>query len=482
MERRLTGSAELDVILGGGLLPGSLVVIGGAPGTGKTILGHQLCFASATTKHPAIYYTTLSEPHTKLIRHLSSFGFFDAAKLGTAVRMQNLTGLIDGSLRQVTDEIARNAFEAKPSVIVIDSAKALHQAVPGETFRQVVYDLASRVAHTEAVLVLIGEYTPDDVARAPEFAVADTIVTLSNEGFGGVLDGRTLHVVKMRGSDYLSGAHAFRLNSAGFQIFPRIESMLPPSAIPGTGRLSSGVAGLDQMMSGGAPASSVTLVAGPSGSGKTAVAISFLAEGIAKGERCVFVALEESTEQVVLKARGFGWDLRPALDSGLLQIVERQPVELGLDEIGAAVIAAASDGPARRVVIDSMAELEQAAHGSSRFGGYLWTLLGRLRGVGATTFVTSETAAFFGPAFELARGLSFVVDNVILLRYTELESDIRRAMAIVKMRDSDHNKSLVEFEIGASGVTVKSKFAGLSGVLSGNPARAEARFKEFFDK
>lgn len=482
MERRSTGNAELDTILGGGLLPGSLVVLGGAPGTGKTILGHQLCFAAATAEHPAIYYSTLSEPHTKMVQHLSSFGFFDEAKLGTVVQMQNLTGLINGSLQQVTDEITRKAFESQPSVIVIDSARALHETVPGEAFREVVYDLASKVAHTNAVLVLIGEYTDDDIARAPEFAVADAIVTLSNDGAGGVLDTRTLRVAKMRGSEYLDGRHSFRLNSEGFQIFPRLEATLPPSATPGTGRLSTGVAGLDGMMNGGVPASSVTLVAGPSGSGKTAVAISFLADGIAKGERSVFVALEESTEQVVSKALGFGWDLRPALDQGLLQIVERQPVELGLDEIGAAITAAASVGPARRVVIDSMAELEQASHGSRRFGGYLWTLLGRLRGVGATTFVTSETAAFFGPAFELARGLSFVVDNVILLRYTELESDIRRALAIVKMRDSDHTKSLVEFEIGSSGITVMGKFAGLSGVLSGTPSRAEARFQEFFDK
>lgn len=481
MDRLPTGNAELDRILGGGLLPGSLVVLAGAPGTGKTILAQQFCFANASADRPAIYYTTMSEPHEKMIRHLSSFGFFDKDKLGSTVRMQNLASLLDGSLGRVTDEIVRQAFATQPSIVVVDSAKSLHEAVPTEDFRQVVYDLASKVSHTEAVLVFVGEYTPDDVAHAPEFAVADTIITLTNEG-AGALDERTLRVAKMRGSDYLTGKHAFRLDASGFQIYPRIESTVSPSVPHRAGRLSTGVKGLDEMMGGGAPVGSVSLVAGPSGAGKTVVSVSFLAEGIARGERCLFVALEESGEQVVAKARAFGWDLEPALASGQLEILHRQPVELGLDATGAAIRAAVADGPKIRVVIDSMGELEHAARGANRFADYLWALLSGIRAAGATTFVTSETAAFFGPAFELARGLSFVVDNIILLRYTEVESDIRRAMTIVKMRDSDHTKSLVEFEIGPKGVVVKGKFAGLSGVLSGSPSRTEEKFKEFFNR
>jgi circadian clock protein KaiC len=481
MERLSTGNADLDRILGGGLMPGSLVVLAGAPGTGKTILAQQMCFRNASPEHPAIYYTTMSEPHTKMIRHLSSFDFFDTEKLGTDLQMQNLAALVNGDLSLIVDEVVREAFASSPSIVVIDSAKSLHDAARNVDFRQVVHDLAAKVSHTDAVLVLVGEYSTTDIAMQPEFAVADVIITLGNDPVGA-FDERSLRVVKMRGSDYLSGVHAFRLDGAGFRIFPRVESILPPPAEFQPDRVSTGIAGLDEMMKGGPNRGAVALVPGPSGAGKTVLAISFLVEGIARGERCLFVALEESASQVITKARGFGWDLHPAIATGQLTILERQPVELGLDAVGSAILGAVADGPVSRVVIDSMGELEHAARGASRFADYLWSLLGHIRGHGATVLVTSETSAFFGPAFELVRGLSYIVDDVVLLRYTEVDGDIRRALAVVKMRGSDHTKSLVEFEIGPKGIVVKGKFAGLSGVLTGTPSRAEERFKEFFNK
>ncbi|HEV2593366.1 MAG TPA: ATPase domain-containing protein, partial [Gaiellaceae bacterium] len=77
MQRLSTGDAGLDDVLGGGLPTGSLIVLGGPPGSGKTILAQQICFANATSEHKALYYTTWSEPHDKMVRHLEPFVFFD---------------------------------------------------------------------------------------------------------------------------------------------------------------------------------------------------------------------------------------------------------------------------------------------------------------------------------------------------------------------------------------------------------------------
>lgn len=483
MERLRTGSAELDAILGGGLPAGSLVILAGAPGTGKTILAQQACFANATPEHPAIYYTTQSEPHSKLIRHLDSFRFFDRESLGTRVEFQHLA-LLSGrgsQIEAVAHEVVRKAFEAQPCVVVIDSSRALHQVVPEGELRQVVYDMASRVGHTDAVLVLVGEYGDEDVERAPEFAVADVIIWLANEG-EAEFDRRWLRVLKVRGSDYLAGRHPFRIAEEGVAVLPRLEAAPPPSAVVGEGRLSTGIEALDDMTRGGLPARSVTLVAGPSGSGKTVLSLQFLVSGLARGESGIFLSLQESAEQLVSKARAFGWDLEPPLASGLFRILHVQPVEMGLDALASAVRSALGAAPATRVVVEGMAELEHAARGSGRLPDYMWSFLGMLRAAGATTVITSETTAFFGPSFELARGLSFIMDNAILLRYTELESEIRRALAVVKMRDSDHVKSLVEFEIGGRGVEIKQKFAGVAGVLTGVPVRTEERFREFFGR
>jgi circadian clock protein KaiC len=482
MDRVRTGNEPLDRILGGGIPSGSLLVLAGAPGTGKTILAQQVCFANGTEDNRAIYYTTLSEPHSKMVRHLDGFDFFDRKKLGVTVELNHLSTVAqEGDLAKAVSEVVRHSFDVSPSVVVIDSTKALHEAMEQpEHFRAIVYDLASRIAHTNSVLIFVGEYSLTDIATAPEFAVADAIIYMSNES-EGVLDQRLLRVVKLRGSNYLSGTHTFTIETRGLTVYPRQESSVPRSAPVGEKRVATGVPGLDEMIGGGIPETSVSLIAGPSGGGKTVVGLHFIAEGLRTGDKCLYVSFQESAAQLLGKAHAFGWNFKDAVADGSLVIHHFEPVELSLDRVAAEIIALADAG-AKRVVIDSMGELEHAAHGSARFPDYLWALMSGLRARGVTALVTSETAAFFGPAFELARGLSFVVDNVILLRYTELESEIRRALAVVKMRESDHVKSLVEFEIGAKGASVKGKFTGMAGVMTGTPVRTEEKFREFFNR
>lgn len=481
MNRVTTGVPELDVVLRGGFMPGSLVVLAGAPGSGKTILAQQICFANAQPDAKAIYYTTLSEPHSKLVDHLEGFAFFDPGAIGKSVEFRHLAALGNGSgptMDDVTEEVVRQAFEHRPAVIVIDSSKALHET-EGPLFRKAVYELASRVAHTEALLLLVGEYEMEDIRSAAEFAVADAIIYMANES-AGQTDRRWLRVSKLRGSDYLTGRHTFLIGSSGITVFPRPESTLSPPRTESVGRLSSGFTGLDEMMQGGIPRTSVTLVAGPSGAGKTVIGLQYLVEGLNRGESCLYVSFQESERQLIDKARLFGWGLGDAVASGKLVVRHVQPVELGLDVVAAEVREAAATSGATRVVIDSIAELEHSAT-EHRFSDYLWSLVGHLRHGGATTLLTSETSAFFGPAFELAHGLSYIADNVVLLRYTEIESEIHRALVVVKMRESDHTKSLVEFEITNRGAQVKGKFSGVMGVLSGNPTPTE-RFKEFFGR
>ena len=113
MGRVRTGIPDLDLILGGGLEPGSLVIVAGAPGTGKTILAQQICFANATPEHKALYYTTLSEPHSKLVRHLEPFEFFKPAALGRSVDFIHLGELVQEAgtegLEPVVSEVGRRS-------------------------------------------------------------------------------------------------------------------------------------------------------------------------------------------------------------------------------------------------------------------------------------------------------------------------------------------------------------------------------------
>src|SRR5581483_1809595 len=302
VNRLQTGIDELDLILGGGIPTGSLLVIGGPPGTGKTILANQICFANASQERQALYYTTLSEPHAKLIRFLDSFSFYDENALGRSLEIIHLPipEQSDG-LASLADEIARKSFEARPALVVIDSSKTLHDFAGSEQVRQIVYDLASKVGHTDAVLLLVGEYTPEDAERLPEFAVADGIVYLGNE-LRDAFDRRTLRVRKMRGSAYLGGQHSIRIGADGVEVFARLEALAPQEKVAPRGRVSSGVPALDKMLGGGLPGRSATLIAGPSGSGKTLLSLHFINEGIRKGERCHYVSFREDPEQLLRKA------------------------------------------------------------------------------------------------------------------------------------------------------------------------------------
>jgi len=189
-----------------------------------------------------------------------------------------------------------------------------------------------------------------------------------------------------------------------------------------------------------------------------------------RGERSLYLSFQQSPEQLIARGEAFGWPFGEAAASGLLQIRHLEPVEISLDLVGAELRRAAFDEQrVERIVVDSLAELEPAARGTSRFPDYLAALTGLFASVGATTLMTSETTAFFGPSFELSHGLAFVADNVILFRYAELDSEVRRALAIIKVRDGAHNRDIVEVGVGKTGLTVRRKFAGLTGSLGGTP-------------
>jgi circadian clock protein KaiC len=232
MMRMTTGVAGLDVVLGGGLEPGSVTVLAGAPGAGKTILAQQMCFANATTEHKAVYYTTLSEPHSKLVRHLEQFDFFTPEALGPRVEYLHLGDLIrddrPGRMEPLVDEVARKTMDEQPVVVVIDSAKALRDFTGDRELRMAFYDLTSRLAHTDAALLLIGEYTPAEMAADVEFALADTIIQLTYEPREPI-DRRWLRVLKMRGTNHLEGKHTFRIGPGGFEVSPASRPSSPAS-------------------------------------------------------------------------------------------------------------------------------------------------------------------------------------------------------------------------------------------------------------
>jgi circadian clock protein KaiC len=476
MKRLETGIRELDLVLGGGIPVGSLVVFAGGPGTGKTILAQQICFGAATTEQQAVYYTTLAEPHAKLIRYLEAFDFFDEAGVGERVEFVSLADLLleeegkDGDpLGPMISEIVRICFERKPSLIVIDSGKALRDFVEEGALRKVIYDLAGKVAHSDSVVLFLGEYAPEEIEGSPEFSLADGIVYLANEAHEPV-DRRWLRVTKLRGAKHLGGKHSVTIDHTGVNVSARLESLAPGAFRLENGRIGSGIPGLDEMIGGGIPAGDSTALLGPSGSGKTIAALQFVAQGLTAGERCLIVSFQEDGDQLAKKADSFGIDLASARDSGQLSVYHVPQGNLDLDVLGANVRAEIADGSIRRIAIDSLAELVFAAREAERFPAYARTLLGFMRAAGATSLITSEIATL-GPLTATLGGLSFLFHNVVLFRYLEMESEIRHAVNVLKMRDSNHEKGVRQYVIDGNGVSVGDTLQGLTGLLGWSALR-----------
>jgi circadian clock protein KaiC len=469
--QRTSGDTGLDLVTGGGLPAGALAILAGPPGSGKTILAQQICFANATPERKALYYTTWSEPHDKLVRHLEPFAFFDLDSLGDRVEFVHLAELIAGQeadgFRTAADEIVRQSFATRPSIIVIDSSKALHDVIDPGGFRRAIYDLASRISHTDAVLILVGEYSGAETRSQPEFAVADAIIQLENEPHGPV-DRRWLRVLKLRGAESLAGRHSFQINGRGIEVFPRFETTLPRLVPTLDSRAPFGLDRLDSAIGGGIPRGDSTLLVGPSGVGKTLLALRFIAAGLEAGERCLHVSFQETEAQVREKVAAAGWDWT-GIGTEQLVIHHIAPVELDLDEVGALIRRELAQGDFKRVVVDSLAELTFAARQTERLPGYVWALGGSVRAAGGTTLFTNEMAAL-GQGAALG-GLSFIFNNVYFLRYIEAESELRRGLNILKMRQSEHAKGLLEFEIDANGLTFGDQVEGVSGLLGWSALR-----------
>ena len=314
--------------------------------------------------------------------------------------------------------------------------------------------------------LLVGEYSSKDISGLSEFAVADGIIELVLQKHG-VRDARYLRVVKQRGSDFFGGEHAFRITSAGLKLFPRLTT--PPSHISYelvAERMKTGVSLLDDMVAEGFWRGSATAVFGPPGCGKTLLGLHYIFKGIEVGEKAIIATLQENPTQLQRIVSGFGWDLQEAIDDGMLELLYVSPVDLYIDEFMDTISRHAARDDVRRVMIDSLNDLELAAPDPGRFRDYIYALVQTLATQGISTYMTNEVRDLFATSVRTEFGISHMSDNVVLLHYVRRESEVRRAISILKTRASDHDSRIRQFTISSDGIRIGEPFSDGTGFPS----------------
>ena len=458
-----TGVRGLDEILGGGLPEFSFNIIAGTPGCGKTTLAHQIMFANATPQKPSLYFTVLGEPPLKMLRYQQQYTFFDSAKLGKVVRFINLSQVVldkdlDGVLREIIQEVQKS----NPSIVVVDSFRNVaHKSLAvasGSDLQSFVQKLALFLTSWQATTFLIGEYSEMELRNNPAFTVADGLFWLTqNVERNSVV--RKLQVIKSRGHRSVPGLHTTRITDDGLQAFSRTLGLAGKKGQPAKRRLLSiGIPELDRMMGGGILEGDSVLVSGPSGTGKSALATQFLAEGLRQGEAGIAAIFEERPEGYAARAATFGLDLETPQKSGQLEILYLRPLDLSVDETMQEILDAVKKINAKRLVIDSLVGFEMALAPSFRadFRESLYRMIAALTGAGVTIFTTVEVEDTFA-AMPLSRyAVSFLTDDIIRLRYVEIEGQLRKVIVVVKMRGNNHSKDIREYVISDKGVVLIS--------------------------
>jgi circadian clock protein KaiC len=477
-----TGVPGLDDILGGGLPEFSFNIIAGAPGCGKTTLAHQFIFANATPERPALYFTVLGEPALKMLRYQQQYAFFDPSKLNHSVRFINLSQvLLDQGLAGILAEITKQVAAANPSIVVVDSFRTVvRRVLENEVQIQgFVQELGLLLTSWEATTFLIGEYVESELRDNPIFTVADGLFWLyQNVERNSVV--RKLQIMKLRGQNSVPGLHTFRITDAGLQAFSRTLGLAGrKKKRPGAKRLSLGTPELDEMMGGGVPEGDSLLIAGSSGTGKSLLATQFIAAGIREGQPGIVAVFEERPEEYAARAESFGLDLNTPIEAGSLKVIYLRPLDLSVDETMQEILDAIKTMGAKRLVIDSLAGFEMALAPGFRtdFRESLYRMIYSLTGIGVTILSTVEMEESFTELLFSTYSISFLTDDIIRLRYVEIEGELRKVLMVVKMRRGAHSRDIRGYEITPKGVVVGERLTGYDHLITGIPRRANGRVK-----
>lgn len=464
-----TGVPGLDEVLGRGLQRGGLYAVEGPTGVGKTILASQMAFHQVARGDTVVYVTLVAESHAKWVDQIAGLRFFDRAAFPDAFLLVSGYGaLTEGGLDGLLSLLGGMLAQRRPGFVVIEGFQNLRYFNAGQLeVVRFVHRLNALVSTIGCTTLLVSMAT-DDADGRPEHGVIDGLLRMRMHAFG-TRRTREIEVVKLRNGPQLAGEHALTLNEHGIRVYPRLEALSRRAEAPGVSAANAGfgIAGLDAMLEGGLRIGTTALLLGAPGTGKTLLGLKFLESGLRQGEPALHFGFYESPERLLAKAQRVGIDLRQAAEDGALRLVWQAPLEQLLDRMGYEMPEAVRAQGTRRLFIDGVDGLINAANRPERVTRYMAALAAELRALGVMTLMTEEMPVFDQRIDSQSVQASAIIDSVIVLRYVEIESRVSRLVSVLKTHDSGYDPAIREFFIRAEGIEVGEAFVRAEGMLTG---------------
>ncbi|WP_322820804.1 ATPase domain-containing protein [Chloroflexus sp.] len=470
-QRLATGIPGLDEICGGGLVPRYAYLVRGGPGTGKTTLGLHFLAAGAASGETTLFIS-LEETESKIRRNAAQVGInlnqvhildlSPSSDFFANTEIYDIFSPAEVEREPITRQIVETVQRLQPTRVFLDPITQFRYLTPDIfQFRKQVISFLRFLAEQRTTVIFSAENSaafPDDDLQY----IADGIISLELTNTG-----RYLTVSKMRGSSFVSGRHAMRLTAQGLQVFPRI---IPAPLVAGHAftLIPSGVPELDELLNGGVERGTITLVTGPSGVGKTTLGFQFMKEAASRGERSMVFSFEEEIEIMQQRCESVNIPVRAMQQQQLLRIEKIEPLQYNPAEFAQHVRHFIEQKQIKVVMIDSVTGYRLCMHGEDLIS-QLHALSKYLQSRGVTVFLIMDTTDIVGDFKVTEIGASYLGDNIIFLRFLEIEGELRKAIGVLKKRLGDFEKTLREFTISRYGIKVGKPLTNLRGILSGMP-------------
>jgi circadian clock protein KaiC len=478
VEKLKTGIIGFDSVANGGLPKGRTTLVAGTAGSAKTVFAAQFLLRGITEADEGGVFVTFEEPPDDIRKNLLSFGWdITAHEAAGKWAFVDVSPHADDQAMVVGDydlgallaRIEHAINKVGATRVSVDSLGAIFGKFQQQQIvRRELLRLAMALKRIGVTSILTAERTQEygEIARhGIEEFVADNVIILRN-----VLDAekrrRTMEILKFRGTDHQKGEFPFTI-TAERGIIGVPLSMVKLDHLSSNIRIHSGSAELDGMCDGGFFRDSIVLVSGATGAGKTLMSTEFIAAA-EKPERCLLFAYEESRDQLIRNATGWGLNFEEMEQDGRLKILCEYPEVLGLEDHLVKMKDEIEEFKPTRIAVDSLSALERVSTLKS-FREFVIGLTSYIKSQEIAGLFTSVTPSLMGGTSITETHISTITDSIILLRYVEMFGEISRGIAVLKMRGSYHDKEIREFKIDSDGMHIGKPFRNITGIISGNP-------------